>query len=222
FAIANACLAFVSGMDMDSLMIERGACTHALIVDAENANPIYEHTLARLSKPETTQEQFRDELASMTLGSGAVAMVLSHIDYAPDAPRYLGGVTRSATQWHNLCRGNLDKMTTNTKQLMIAGMALASETWHAAQSVLGWNAQDMDHFICHQVSKPHTKGIVNQLGLDASKIMTIFEDHGNLGPASVPTVLSKLQDNEKLHKGERIALLGIGSGLNCTMAEICW
>jgi 3-oxoacyl-[acyl-carrier-protein] synthase-3 len=35
-------------------------------------------------------------------------------------------------------------------------------------------------------------------------------------------VLSKLKQLGKLKKGDRIALLGIGSGLNCSMAEVVW
>ncbi len=50
--------------------------------------------------------------------------------------------------------------------------------------------------------------------------MTIFGEHGNIGPASVPIVLSKLKELGRLKKGDRIALLGIGSGLNCSMAEV--
>jgi acyl-CoA:acyl-CoA alkyltransferase len=52
--------------------------------------------------------------------------------------------------------------------------------------------------------------------------MTIFSEHGNIGPASVPIVLSKLKEMGKLKKGQRVALLGIGSGLNCSMAEVVW
>ena len=47
-------------------------------------------------------------------------------------------------------------------------------------------------------------------------------EHGNIGPASVPIVLSKLRQLGKLKKGDRVALMGIGSGLNCTMAEVVW
>ena len=43
-----------------------------------------------------------------------------------------------------------------------------------------------------------------------------------IGPASVPIVLSKLKEMGRLKKGQRIALLGIGSGLNCSMAEVVW
>ncbi|MDQ3228186.1 MAG: 3-oxoacyl-ACP synthase III, partial [Pseudomonadota bacterium] len=38
FDVANACLAFLSGMDIASRMIERGEIEYALIVDGETAN----------------------------------------------------------------------------------------------------------------------------------------------------------------------------------------
>ena len=59
-------------------------------------------------------------------------------------------------------------------------------------------------------------------GINPKKVMTIFGEHGNIGPASVPIVLSKLREMGRLKKGSRIALLGIGSGLNCSMAEVVW
>jgi 3-oxoacyl-[acyl-carrier-protein] synthase-3 len=45
---------------------------------------------------------------------------------------------------------------------------------------------------------------------------------GNIGPASVPIVLAKAVQLGKVKAGDRIALLGIGSGLNCSMAEVVW
>jgi 3-oxoacyl-[acyl-carrier-protein] synthase-3 len=38
----------------------------------------------------------------------------------------------------------------------------------------------------------------------------------------VPVVLSKLADAGRLRRGRRVALMGIGSGLNCSMAEVVW
>src|SRR5699024_11038960 len=88
FDVANACLAFLNGMDIASRMIERGEIEYALAVDGETANLAYEKTMERLLAPDVTDEQFRQELATLTLGCGAVAMVLSRRDLAPDAPQY--------------------------------------------------------------------------------------------------------------------------------------
>ena len=222
FDVANACLAFINGMDIASRMIERGEIDYALIVDGETANLAYEKTLERMTRADVTEDDFRNELATLTLGSGAAAMVLARAELAPGAPRYKGGVTRAATEWNKLCRGNLDGMITDTRMLLIEGIKLATKTFEAAKQKLGWVAAELDEFVIHQVSKVHTAAFTKAMGIDPKKVMTIFSEHGNIGPASVPIVLSKLREMGRLKKGDRVALLGIGSGLNCSMAEVEW
>ena len=222
FDVANACLAFLNGMDIASRMIECGEIDYALVVDGESANLAYEKTIERLLRPDVTDEQFRQELATLTLGCGSVAMVLARRELAPDAPQYKGGVTRAATEWNTLCRGNLDRMVTDTRMLMVEGVKLASKTFQAARQALGWVVDELDEFVIHQVSQVHTNALVKAIGIDPAKVFTIFSEYGNIGPASVPIVLSKLKEMGRLKKGSRIALLGIGSGLNCSMAEVVW
>ena len=222
FDVANACLAFINGMDIAARMLERGEIDYALVVDGETANLVYEKTLERMAAPDVTEQQFRDEMAALTLGCGAAAMVLARRELVPDAPRYKGGVTRAATEWNKLCRGNLDRMVTDTKMLLIEGLKLAQKTFIAAKQALGWVVEEMDEFVIHQVSQVHTAAFVKAFGIDPKKVLTIFGEHGNIGPASVPIVLSKLREMGRLKKGDRIALLGIGSGLNCSMAEVVW
>lgn len=224
FDVANACLAFLNGMDIASRMIERGEIDYALVVNGETAELAYEKTLDRLSRDDVTEEQFRDEMATLTLGSGAAAMVLARSELAPGAPRYRGSVTRSATEWNQLCRGDLvhDRMIADGRMLMIEGLKLGQKTFTAARAALGWVVEELDEFVIHQVSKAHTKAFLKAFRIDPKKVLTIFGEHGNIGPASVPIVLSKLREGGRVKKGTRIALLGIGSGLNCSMAEVVW
>ncbi|HZF98769.1 MAG TPA: 3-oxoacyl-ACP synthase III [Pseudoxanthomonas sp.] len=222
FDVANACLAFINGMDIAARMIERGDIDYALVVDGETANLAYKMTLERMKAPDVTEEEFRNELATLTLGCGAAAMVMSRSELAPDAPRYKGGVNRAATEWNRLCRGNLDRMVTDTRMLLIEGLKLAQKTFIAAKLALGWAVDELDQFVIHQVSQVHTQAFIKAFGIDPKKVLTIFGEHGNIGPASVPIVLSKLKELGRLKKGDRIALLGIGSGLNCSMAEVVW
>ena len=222
FDVANACLAFLNGMDIAGRMIERGEIEYALVVDGETANLAYEKTLERMTRADATEADFKNEMATLTLGSGAAAMVLARAELAPGAPRYKGGVTRAATEWNKLCRGNLDGMITDTRMLLIEGIKLAQKTFEVARVKLGWVASEMDEFVVHQVSKVHTAAFTKAMGIDPRKVLTIFGEHGNIGPASVPIVLSKLREMGRLKKGNRIALLGIGSGLNCSMAEVVW
>jgi 3-oxoacyl-[acyl-carrier-protein] synthase-3 len=222
FDVGNACLAFMNGMDIAARMIERGDIEYALIVDGETSNLITENTITRLLRPDVSEQDFRQEFASLTLGSGSAAMVLGRSELLPDGHRYVGGVTRAATQFSHLCRGNIDRMVTDTRTLLVEGLKLAAKTFQAARAAMGWAAGELDEFAIHQISRVHTAALVELLGIDPKKVLTVFPDFGNVGPASVPITLSKLDEMGRLQKGKRIALLGIGSGLNCSMAEVVW
>ena len=210
-------------MDIASRMIERGEIDYALIVDGETANLAYEKTIERMLAPRHHRGRVpqRTRLAHPRLrrrrdGAGA---------------RRTRARTRRATaaasparppQWNKLCRGNLDRMVTDTRMLLIEGLKLAQKTFAAAKLALGWVVDELDEFVIHQVSKVHTAAFIKAFGIDPKKVLTIFGEHGNIGPASVPIVLSKLREMGRLKKGDRVALLGIGSGLNCSMAEVVW
>ena len=222
FDVGNACLAFLNGMDIASRMIERTEIDYALIVDGESSRPITEATIERLLDPDVGAEQFRAEFASLTLGSGAAAMILARKELAPQGHPYLGSVSRSATEFNKLCQGQMDRMVTDTRILLSEGRKLASKTFLAAKIAFGWVASELDQFIIHQVSKVHTDSLVKLLGLDPEKVHAIYAEMGNIGPASVPIVLAKAAELGRIRRGDRVALLGIGSGLNCSMAEIIW
>ena len=113
-------------------------------------------------------------------------------------------------------------MDTDTKRLLFAGIELAERTLAQAHEHLGWNLADLDELVLHQVSSVHTDGLINTLSLDASKILRIYPEFGNVGPAGVPLVLSKAVEAGRIERGHRVALMGIGSGLNCAMAEVVW
>ena len=176
FDVGNACLAFLNGMDIASRMIERTEIDYALIVDGESSRPITEATIERLLEPDVGAEQFRAEFASLTLGSGAAAMILARKELAPQGHPYLGSVSRSATEFNKLCQGQMDRMVTDTRILLSEGLKLASKTFLAAKIAFGWVASELDQFIIHQVSKVHTDSLVKLLGLDPEKVHAIYPE----------------------------------------------
>jgi 3-oxoacyl-[acyl-carrier-protein] synthase-3 len=209
-------------MDIAARMLERNELDYALIVAGETSGPITEATIERMLDPRIDERQFRAEFASLTLGSGAAAMLMARAEVEPGGHRYRGSITRSATEFHALCHGQMDRMVTDTKRLLEEGLKLAAATFRAARSALGWAADELDQFVIHQVSKVHTESLVSLLGLDPAKVHAIYPEMGNVGPASLPIVLAHAAEQGRIRGGDRVALLGIGSGLNCSMAEIVW
>jgi acyl-CoA:acyl-CoA alkyltransferase len=218
FDLANACLGFVNGMQLAGTMIDSGQADYALIVDAEGSRHTQEVTLQRLAGPDTTVADVRSQFATLTLGSGSAAMVLGRADQHPDGHRVLGGVSRAATEHHDLCVGDLDRMRTDTKRLFEAGLALAVETWADARGEFAWD--DVDYFVAHQTSLVHIRAMCKALGVDESRFPLTLPTYGNMGPAAVPFTLARQVD--VFEAGMKVLLLGIGSGLNTSYAEIAW
>ena len=130
----------------------------------------------------------------------------------------VGGVTRAATQYNKLCVGDLDGMVTDSTRLLAAGVELAVDTWEGAKPHFDWS--NLDAYFIHQVSKVYTDAITSAVGIDPARTPVIFPTRGNIGPASVPFTLAVNKDD--LAPGQRITLMGIGSGLNSAIIEIAW
>jgi 3-oxoacyl-[acyl-carrier-protein] synthase-3 len=222
FDVTNACLGFLDGMHIVGNMIERGQIDYGLVVDAESSRRVVTSTVERLSRATCDAAMLREQLATLTVGSGAAAMLLGATRVAPDGHRYLGAVSLAATEHNQLCRGQLDVGMTDTTNLLAHGVALARRTWTRAQRELGWSSDQVDHFMLHLVSELHTQELARTLEFDLAKAPLIYPELGNVGPASVPIVLSKAAHAERLAPGDRVVLAGIGSGLNCMVGGVVW
>lgn len=218
FDIANACLGFVNGMSLAAGMIESGQIRHAVIVNGEDADEIQVNTINRLLREDIDREAFMSEFASLTLGSGAAAAVLGRADEHPQGHRILGGVTRAATEFYDLCVGSVEGMFTDARGLLQGGLDLVMSAWKEAQSE--WDWASMDRYITHQVSKAHTEAIIDAAGLDRDRVPVTFPRFGNVGPASIPITL--VEEQKHLARGDRVLLVGVGSGINTAMMELAW
>jgi 3-oxoacyl-[acyl-carrier-protein] synthase-3 len=217
FDLGNACLGFINAMNLAAMAIESGQARTVLIVDGEGSRRTQLATLDRLKLPSATPEDVFDQFASLTLGSGAAAMVLG--GPRSEGHAFLGGITRAATRHHELCVGDLEQMRTDTGKLLVSGLELAKVTFDAALAA-GWKWQDCDRYVIHQVSAVHTSKLCELLDIDTELVPLTYPKFGNMGPAAVPYTLSTITD--QLVTGDRVLLMGIGSGLNCACAELVW
>lgn len=219
FDLTNACLGFVNGMELAGSMIDSGVVDYVLVVNGEDTRAVQDATIARLSRPQTTAKDVLAQFATLTLGCGAAAMVLGPADRHPEGHRMIAAVSRAGTEHHALCVGDNDMMHTDLKGLLDAGLQLSTDLWADAEQEFNWS-QGMDRYIIHQVSQVHTDALCDRLGIDPALVPRTFPERGNIGPASVPFTLGLEVD--KLEDGDRVLLMGIGSGLNASCLEIVW
>ena len=228
FDVSNACLGFLNSLTVAAGLIESGQIKCALVVAGENGRPLVEQTLSTLLERGLNRNEIKPYFANLTIGSGAVAAVVCHRSLVPGrAHRLLGGVARAATQHSDLCQGDTHgaeslAMQTDSEQLLIAGVALAQDTWSEFTGANGWAGETFDRFICHQVGSTHRRLLYEKLGLDLAKDFSTFETLGNTGSVALPATLAAALDAGAIREGQRVGLLGIGSGLNCLMLAVEW
>src|SRR5580698_3077361 len=226
--VSNACLGFLNSIVVASGLIDSGQIRAALIVAGENGRPLVEETVRTLLAGSLDRNAIKPFFANLTIGCGAVAAVVCHSDLAKGrGHRILGGACRSATEHSELCQGDTAAagglaMQTDSERLLDAGVALARETWADFEAATGWTRQGVDRAICHQVGSAHRRRLFETLGLDLAKDFSTFETLGNMGSVSLPATLSAAIDAGAVRDGDKVALFGIGSGLNCLMLALEW
>jgi len=222
FDVGHACLGFMTGMLTVANLIELGQIEVGLVVAGESSRKVTQATVRRLLQSSSDFGTFRDNLATLTLGSMGVAALLVHERRARCGHRLLGGVSRASTRHSKLCLGTATEMTTDAPTLLKAGVALAASTYEALHDELSLERGVEREHVLHQVGKANHDALIERLGLPAHRVLRLYEDYGNVGAAGVPFTLASAVAAGRLPEGDEALLLGIGSGLNCTMLGIRW
>lgn len=110
YDVSNACLGVLNGMVDIANRIELGQIRAGMVVSCETAREIMEYTIQRLLE-DMSMEALTSSLATLTGGSGAVAVLLTDGSFSREKRhRLLGGVTKAAPEHHSLCRWGLESL----------------------------------------------------------------------------------------------------------------
>lgn len=230
YDISNACLGVLNGIVHVANAIELGHVRSGLVVSCESAREIIDITIDRLLK-DKDMDLFRRTVATLTGGSGAIAILITNGSVARRGHRLVGGMIRNATAHHALCRWGPDtgipfsgdhSMETDSVGVLQNGVPLGLETFRTFMEEVGWSDDKPDKIICHQVGSAHQRAILDAIGIPEEKDFTTFRHLGNIGTVSLPITAAIAAEREFLVKDDRVGFFGIGSGLNCLMLGIQW
>ncbi len=230
YDVSNACLGILTGMVQVANAIELGQVRTGMIVSCESARQIIDITIDRMLNT-LDMAVFKKTIATLTGGSGAVAVILTDESLTTAGHQVVGGASRSAAEHHELCvwgpdtgipASGLHTMETDSVAVLQNGVVLGIDTFKAFRQELDLAADKPDKVICHQVGATHQRNILDAIGIDPSRDFTTFRFLGNIGTVSLPITAAIAAEREFFAPKDLIGFLGIGSGLNCLMLGIEW
>lgn len=237
YDVSNACLGLLNGAVQIATLIQAGVISAGIVVGTENSRPLLERTIAVLNEDtRLTRQSVKPAFASLTIGSGSCAMLLTHRDLAQRGEvRAAGSPLRAAvatarTAFHDLCRSDDDAagagmqpmMDTDSETLLHEGIATGAAAFAKFLPESGWTREQIDRTVCHQVGGKHRAMMLEALGLPLEKDHATFPWTGNTGAVALPITLADAAHRGVLRRGDQVALLGIGSGINSVMAAVRW
>jgi 3-oxoacyl-[acyl-carrier-protein] synthase-3 len=240
YDISNACLGVLNGIFEIANQIELGQIRAGLVTSCETAREINDIMIERMLE-DTSMEMYAKSVATLTGGSGAAAVLLTDGSFGTQGHKLLGGVIHAAPEHHELCYWGLspepgdtlgvptelhgivrEVMVTDAVSVLKHGVQLGAETWEGLLTELNWTPDTVNKVICHQVGKANRDTILGTIGIPQEKDFSSFEYLGNMGTVSVPLTAALAHERGFLEKGDQVAFLGIGSGLNCMMLGFSW
>ncbi len=230
YDVSNACLGILDGIVQVANMIELGQIRAGFVVGSEGSRELIETTISTLNADASlTRETVKPAMASLTIGSASAAVLLVHREISKTGNRLLCATARSNTQQHRLCQGSSDEavaggmrplMETDAEALMHEGVAIGRETFGQFLDEMGWSHKDVSKTVCHQVGSAHRKMMLESFGLDGTIDFVTYPWLGNTGAAALPVTLAIGIEQRHYQSGDRIAMLGIGSGINVLMMAL--
>jgi len=224
--VSNACLGWLNAVVLAAALVESGQIRRALVCAGEDGRPLVERTIRLLNEDlSLTRDTIKPYFANLTIGAGGAAAVVCRDDLAvPGSVRLVGGAAETDSSANGLCEGDtasdeLD-MRTDSEALLAAGVALAGRCWSRFRAATGWDASTLSRVVTHQVGRRHSTLLFESLGLDPAKDCRSFDTLGNVGSASLPATFALARADGRIRAGERVALLGIGSGLASLMLAV--
>ncbi|MBP5671090.1 MAG: 3-oxoacyl-ACP synthase III [Victivallales bacterium] len=228
FDISNACLGMVNGIMMLANLVEMGQIEYGLAVCGENGGPLVENTVRTLCEDTTIDRKaMKGHFASLTIGSCAAGVVIGRRGH-----RLTHAAWCADTSQNRLCQGAVEGgmtdgskplMETDSEELLVRGVAVAEKMWSELSGACGWQSGRLPGLVVtHQVGKMHRQRLYESLKLPLELDYSTFERLGNCGSASLPATLGLAEEVGRLAVGQTVALLGIGSGINCCGIGVEW
>ncbi|APR83969.1 3-oxoacyl-[acyl-carrier-protein] synthase, KASIII [Minicystis rosea] len=203
FDLVNACMGFVSAFDLAARSVATGLHPVGIVAT---------ETMSRFIHPDEPRPY-------VVFGDGAAAAVLG-----PGRPGegVLGSFLRNDGAHSGTVFAAHPMLTRKIERVQFAlpnadlGRIVVDALRRGAQAVLdqcGEDIKNIEWVLPHQPNGAMLDLIVETFGIERSRMVPVVGEVGSLVSASIPTSLDRLMRTRDVKPGDRILMIGVGSGL---------
>jgi 3-oxoacyl-[acyl-carrier-protein] synthase-3 len=216
FDLQAVCSGFVYALATVDGLLKSGTFKRALVIGAETFSRILD---------------WNDRGTCVLFGDGGGALVLEAQDAAQAGGRgILTAQLRSDGRYKDKLyvdggpssTGTVGHLRMEGREVFRHAVTNITEVVEETLKVAGIQASDVDWFVPHQANKRIIDGSAHKLGVDASKVVTTVDKHGNTSAASIPLALAVARADGRIGKGDLVLLEAMGGGFTWGAVLIRW
>ena len=199
FDLNAACTGFVYALHTMECLLNAAPRKFGLVVGAEALSKVVDWT---------------DRSTCILFGDGAAAAVVECREGWPSIGAVLGSRGNDTLlRLPGLGRGEPNVLSMDGTQVFKFAVETVSACMDAVLAKSGLTIDDIDFFVFHQANARIIDLAVRKYRIPPEKYYKNIDHYGNTAAASVPLVLSELEDQGRIGPGSRLLMVAFGGGL---------
>lgn len=215
FDIEAACSGFVYGVVVAQQFIATGMYEHVLVVGGDLLSKFL---------------NWEDRGTAVLFGDGAGAAVLSRSE-TPGLLATTLGADGSGADYITIPVGSrtppsgekgLHCVHMKGREVYKWAVDIVPRTILEITERAGLRPQDVEHYILHQANLRIIDSVAKRVGVREDQLIVNVDRMANTSAGTVPIALAEAAEMGKLKTGDRICMVGFGSGLTWASAIVRW
>lgn len=220
FDLSAACSGFLYGLATGAQFIENNVYRYVLVVGVECLSKITNW------KDRNTCVLFGDGAGAVVLGpvannEGLQAFELGADGSGGDLLNQRGGGSRYPIS-QKMIDEELQYVYMNGPEVFKFAVRVMEHATDRVVAKAGWHVEDIDLLVPHQANVRIIEPARHRLKLPEDKVVINVDRYGNTSSASVPVALDEAVRDGRLHKGDKLVMVGFGGGLTWGAAALTW
>ena len=181
-----------------------------------------EITRDRINYDMQNVEDVMVNVAGLTLGNAAAAMLVTREALDTGGARLLELVHKTRAEHWDLCRAPIDgHFTSKSKELFALSVHVVPEV-QAMLDNAGWHADEVNHYAFHQPSQAVLEKIFGDLGAKPDAAIHTHARYGNTASTAWALALEHRMRHEGVRHGDKIVLGSAAAGFTIVAATAVW